>query len=126
MVALLLGNAFIVGINHVYDVNIDKLNKPFLPVASGEVRFLTLKQLIPIISFYRHNFFPPLLFNLYLLGWTLGAMYSVPSIHTKRDPILAGLTIAFMNIICLMIMDFTIFLGPTRMTISNKNYWLCL
>ena len=37
MVALLLGNAFIVGINQVYDVNIDKLNKPFLPVASGEM-----------------------------------------------------------------------------------------
>lgn len=37
MVALLLGNAFIVGINQVYDEDIDKLNKPFLPVASGEM-----------------------------------------------------------------------------------------
>lgn len=37
MVALLLGNAFIVGINQVYDEEIDKLNKPFLPVASGEM-----------------------------------------------------------------------------------------
>lgn len=37
MVALLLGNAFIVGINQIYDQGIDKLNKPFLPVASGEM-----------------------------------------------------------------------------------------
>lgn len=37
MVALLLGNAFIVGINQIYDDEIDKLNKPFLPVASGEM-----------------------------------------------------------------------------------------
>ena len=37
MVALLLGNAFIVGINQIYDQDIDKLNKPFLPVASGEM-----------------------------------------------------------------------------------------
>ena len=37
MVALLLGNAFIVGINQIYDDDIDKLNKPFLPVASGEM-----------------------------------------------------------------------------------------
>lgn len=37
MVALLLGNAFIVGINQIYDEDIDKLNKPFLPVASGEM-----------------------------------------------------------------------------------------
>jgi homogentisate solanesyltransferase len=37
MLALLLGNAFIVGINQIYDDDIDKLNKPFLPVASGEM-----------------------------------------------------------------------------------------
>ena len=37
MVALLFGNAFIVGINQIYDEDIDKLNKPFLPVASGKM-----------------------------------------------------------------------------------------
>jgi homogentisate solanesyltransferase len=37
MLALLLGNAFIVGINQIYDKDIDALNKPFLPVASGEM-----------------------------------------------------------------------------------------
>jgi hypothetical protein len=37
MFALLLGNAFIVGINQIYDEDIDKLNKPFLPVANGEM-----------------------------------------------------------------------------------------
>jgi homogentisate solanesyltransferase len=38
MVALLLGNAYIVGINQIYDVEVDKINKPFLPMAAGEVR----------------------------------------------------------------------------------------
>lgn len=37
MFALLLGNAFIVGINQIFDEDIDKLNKPFLPVANGEM-----------------------------------------------------------------------------------------
>ena len=37
MVALLLGNAFIVGINQIFDRDIDVMNKPFLPVASGEM-----------------------------------------------------------------------------------------
>ena len=37
MAALLLGNVFIVGINQIYDKEIDELNKPFLPVASGEM-----------------------------------------------------------------------------------------
>lgn len=29
-----------------------------------------------------------------MVGWTLGAIYSVPPFRTKRNPILAGLTIA--------------------------------
>ena len=29
-----------------------------------------------------------------MLGWTLGAIFSVPPIRTKHDPILVGLTIA--------------------------------
>jgi hypothetical protein len=35
VLALLCGNGFIVGINQVYDVDIDAVNKPFLPVAAG-------------------------------------------------------------------------------------------
>ena len=31
LVALLLGNGYIVGINQMYGVDIDKVNKPFLP-----------------------------------------------------------------------------------------------
>ena len=32
--ALLCGNAYIVGINQIYDVKIDEVNKPFLPIAA--------------------------------------------------------------------------------------------
>jgi homogentisate solanesyltransferase len=35
-----------------------------------------------------------LLFKLYMTGWVLGAIYSVPPLRTKQNPILAGLTIA--------------------------------
>ena len=35
VVALLAGNGYIVGINQIYDVDIDAVNKPFLPVAAG-------------------------------------------------------------------------------------------
>lgn len=37
MLALLCGNGYIVGINQIYDVDIDAVNKPFLPVAAGEL-----------------------------------------------------------------------------------------
>ena len=36
LVALLCGNGYIVGINQIYDVDIDRTNKPFLPVAAGK------------------------------------------------------------------------------------------
>jgi len=98
MVALLLGNAFIVGINQIYDKDIDKLNKPFLPVASGEMskKFAWATVALsgicgPLIVFYN---FPILLFKLYMVGWGLGAAYSVPPFRTRNNPFLAGITIA--------------------------------
>jgi len=98
MVALLLGNAFIVGINQIFDVKIDKMNKPFLPVASGEMSEGFAWSVVlgcgifgPLIVY---KFFPFLLFKLYMVGWGLGAIYSVPPIRTKQNALAAGLTIA--------------------------------
>ena len=36
VLCLLCGNGYIVGINQIYDVDIDTVNKPFLPVAAGK------------------------------------------------------------------------------------------
>jgi homogentisate solanesyltransferase len=35
------------------------------------------------------KFFSPLLFKLYMLGWALGSLYSVPPVRTKRIPVAA-------------------------------------
>merc|ERR1719231_1137184 len=35
--ALLCGNAYIVGINQIYDEKIDLINKPFLPIAAKQL-----------------------------------------------------------------------------------------
>ena len=37
VLALLCGNGYIVGINQIFDDDIDKVNKPFLPIASGKL-----------------------------------------------------------------------------------------
>ena len=101
MAALLFGNAFIVGINQIYDKEIDEMNKPFLPVASGEmskraawVAVIASGIAGPILV---KTLFPPLLFQLYCFGIFIGGIYSVPPIRTKRNPILAGLTIAIVR-----------------------------
>jgi 4-hydroxybenzoate polyprenyltransferase len=96
--ALLFGNVFIVGINQIYDKEIDEMNKPFLPVASGEMsnRFAWLAVLSSAVigPLIVHKYFPPLLFQLYSFGIALGAIYSIPPFRTKKNPVLAGLTIA--------------------------------
>lgn len=123
MVALLLGNAFIVGINQIYDVSIDRLNKPFLPVASGEMskRFAWAAVIFAgtVGPYLTYTFFPPLLFKLYMVGWTLGAVYSVPPLRTKRNPILAGLTIA---IVRGFLLNFGIYYAVTH-AIGNTFTW---
>ena len=86
MIALLLGNAFIVGINQIYDKEIDEMNKPFLPVASGEMTkrsawaAVILSGVVgPILV---KTLFPPLLFKLYCFGLVL------PSNSTNSPPYL--------------------------------------
>jgi len=98
MVALLLGNAYIVGINQIYDIDIDKVNKPFLPIASGELNKSTAWVVVAssavIGTAIVTKFFSPLIIGLYCFGLTIGGLYSVPPFQFKRNPLLAGLTIA--------------------------------
>ncbi|KAJ8612567.1 hypothetical protein CTAYLR_007204 [Chrysophaeum taylorii] len=99
VVALLSANALIVGINQIYDQDIDRVNKPFLPIAAGELSTRTAWALLgacglagPILCYAA---FSPFIFKLYVLGTTLGVLYSVPPFDLKkRGPLVAGATIA--------------------------------
>jgi len=96
--ALLLGNLFIVGINQIYDVEIDKTNKPFLPIAAGRITprlawFLVLGSGAAGLAIVKAKF-DNLIFSLYAFGTTIGGLYSVPPFQLKRFPLAAGLTIA--------------------------------
>ena len=98
MLALLLGNLFIVGINQIYDVDIDVVNKPFLPIAAGRISpsaawALVLGAGAMGLSLVK-AVFNPLIFGLYAFGTTIGALYSVPPFQLKRFPLAAGITIA--------------------------------
>lgn len=98
VVALLCGNAFIVGINQIYDVNIDVINKPFLPIAAGELSLPVAWAFIlgsaasglAIVKAYFSN----LILGLYSLGLVVGALYSTPGTRLKRFPVAAAATIA--------------------------------
>jgi len=98
VLTLLCGNGFIVGINQIFDVKIDEVNKPFLPVAAKELSPSAAWSLvlgsavagITLASLYFGRFIG----GLYSFGLFLGMIYSVPPFRLKRFAIPAFLIIA--------------------------------
>lgn len=95
-VACLFGNIYIVGLNQLVDVEIDKINKPHLPLAAGE--FSQSKgQLIVIICGLFALILAGLLgfwlFTTVIISLIIGTAYSLPPIRLKRFPFLAALCI---------------------------------
>ncbi|MQM18979.1 hypothetical protein Taro_051979, partial [Colocasia esculenta] len=98
LVALICGNGYIVGINQIYDIGIDKVNKPYLPIAAGDLSVDSAWLLVSLfaasgllIVFLN---FGPFISSLYCLGLFLGTIYSVPPFRLKRYPVAAFLIIA--------------------------------
>ncbi|KAL5720534.1 homogentisate solanesyltransferase [Ranunculus cassubicifolius] len=96
--ALICGNGYIVGINQIYDVGIDKVNKPYLPIAAGDLSIQSAWSLVVFfavagILIVGLNF-GPFITSLYCLGLFLGTIYSVPPLRMKKYPVAAFLIIA--------------------------------
>ncbi|VFQ74130.1 unnamed protein product [Cuscuta campestris] len=96
--ALICGNGYIVGINQIYDVGIDKVNKPYLPIAAGDLSVQSAWILVKLFAVAGLVIvginFGPFICSLYALGLFLGTIYSVPPFRMKRFPTLAFLIIA--------------------------------
>ncbi|KAI5671721.1 hypothetical protein M9H77_12085 [Catharanthus roseus] len=98
LLALLCGNGYIVGINQIYDIGIDKVNKPYLPIAAGDLSvrsawLLVLLFAVTGLLIVGLNF-GPFITSLYSLGLFLGTIYSVPPLRLKRHAVVAFLIIA--------------------------------
>lgn len=105
-------NIFIVGINQIADVELDRINKPYLPIPMG---ILTIKQakyivytalaisliLSLIVSLY--------LFFIILLATSIGWAYSMPPIYFKKHHISAALSISLVRAILLNACGFLVF-----------------
>ena len=94
--ACLLGNVYIVGLNQIEDVAIDRINKPHLPLASGE---FSRRQAVGIVAFCGALAIAIALsqgaFLLATVGISLliGTAYSLPPIRLKRFPFWASFCI---------------------------------
>ncbi len=89
--ALLCANAFIVGINQVYDVDIDTINKPWLPIAAGEMSentaWIACLSAAAAGLALAHGLFGGLIAGLYTCALVIGAAYSVPPLRLKQRPV---------------------------------------
>ncbi|XVF07450.1 hypothetical protein REPUB_Repub06bG0139700 [Reevesia pubescens] len=98
LIALICGNGYIVGINQIYDIGIDKVNKPYLPIAAGDLSvqsawFLVIFFAVTGLLIVGYNF-GPFITALYSFGLFPGTIYSVPPFRMKRFPVAAFLIIA--------------------------------
>ncbi|XP_047952348.1 homogentisate phytyltransferase 1, chloroplastic-like isoform X3 [Salvia hispanica] len=99
IVAALLMNIYIVGLNQISDIEIDKVNKPYLPLASGEYSVKTGLMIVSsfgILSFWLGWVVGswPLFWALFI-SFILGTAYSidVPLLRWKRFAVVAAMCI---------------------------------
>ncbi len=99
MIALLIGitcNVFIVGINQVADVELDRINKPYLPLPSGALSIAQAKVIVYAAlaaSLTLALLISPYLFGIIALATGIGWAYSMPPLHLKRYHLSAALCI---------------------------------
>ncbi|XP_062113904.1 homogentisate solanesyltransferase, chloroplastic-like [Humulus lupulus] len=96
--AIICGNAYYIGINQIYDVDIDRVNKPYLPIASGELSMksawlLAIFYLVAGLLIVGLNA-EPLVTGLYCLALFFGTIYSVPPLRLKRFSISTALVLS--------------------------------
>ncbi|NEN21984.1 homogentisate phytyltransferase [Cryomorpha ignava] len=93
-------NVFITGYNQLVDVKLDEINKPYLPLASGEMTILTGKKIVwsaLIISLSTAYFLSTFFFALVLLIAAIGFLYSWKAVYLKRQHRLAAIAITLVR-----------------------------
>jgi homogentisate phytyltransferase/homogentisate geranylgeranyltransferase len=97
LVAALCVNVFIVGVNQIEDVEIDRVNKPHLPIAAGELspdaawRLVAAAAVLPVLLALTQGV---LELVAVLAALLIGAAYSLPPLRLKRFPVLASLSVS--------------------------------
>ena len=100
MIPSLLMNLYITGLNQITDVEIDKVNKPDLPIAAGDLSMKTaiIAVVASLIGSLVLGVANPILgtqgLNITLWGsMILGTLYSLQPFRLKRFPLLAAFCI---------------------------------
>ncbi|MBK6355193.1 MAG: homogentisate phytyltransferase [Saprospiraceae bacterium] len=105
-------NLFIVGINQIADVNIDKINKPYLPIPSKVLSMQQAKYIVItalLISLGLALYISPYLFGIITLAATIGWAYSMPPFYLKQHHVTAAIAITAVRGVLLNAGGFLVF-----------------
>jgi homogentisate phytyltransferase / homogentisate geranylgeranyltransferase len=94
--ACICGNIYIVGLNQLYDIEIDRVNKPQLPLASGAFSIQQGQWIVGItgiLAVVIAAICSPWLLATVGTSMVLGTAYSLPPIRLKRFPLMAAFCI---------------------------------
>jgi homogentisate phytyltransferase/homogentisate geranylgeranyltransferase len=125
LVAALTVNIAIVGVNQLTDVEIDRINKPWLPIAAGDLSLGAARTIVIACTAI------PLALALtqgavetvaVAAGLAVGALYSLPPLRLKRFPVAASLCITGVRAIVVNLGVYWHFAGD----ISPPVWALCL
>ncbi len=125
--ACICGNIYIVGLNQLEDVEIDKINKPYLPLASGEFSQKTgelIVALTGVIAILTAILQGPFLLATVGVSLAIGTAYSLPPIRLKRFPFWAALCIftvrgAIVNLGLFLHFNWVLSLGRAKSVFSG-------
>jgi homogentisate phytyltransferase/homogentisate geranylgeranyltransferase len=95
--ACLALNLFVVGVNQIVDVAIDRVNKPWLPLAAATMSRRSAVGISigsGLYALLAAAVAGPYLLAIVTLIILIGSAYSLPPLHLKRFPIAAALSIA--------------------------------
>jgi homogentisate phytyltransferase/homogentisate geranylgeranyltransferase len=125
LVAALAVNVAIVGVNQLTDVEIDRVNKPFLPIAAGDLSMQGARAIVlactglPLAMAATQGAAE----TIYVAaGLAVGAAYSLPPVRLKRFPVAASLCITGVRSVVVNLGVYTHFAGH----ISPPVWALCL
>jgi homogentisate phytyltransferase / homogentisate geranylgeranyltransferase len=97
LIVCLALNLYVVGLNQLTDIAIDQINKPWLPVAAGELTPRAGRWVVAaagLLALVGAALLGPYLLATVALIMLIGTAYSLPPPRLKRWPIPAALSIA--------------------------------
>lgn len=98
--AALAANLYIVGLNQIADVDLDRINKPELPIAAGTLDPRRARQVVlgaGGLALGLGWWIGGWLLGTLALSMAIGTAYSLPPLHLKRSAIGAPLCIAWVR-----------------------------